>query len=147
MKKALSLVVSIILTLIVFSFSLVSGETSGNQSLLIAELMKSVFEGLFPNWEPSLALLNQFIRKGAHVAEFLLIGVSWLITFRLYRIRLFLFPLLGAMIALSDEGIQLIAINRGASLVDALVFDFSGFILGGVIVYFLTNPKIKRLTG
>jgi hypothetical protein len=70
MKKTVSLSVSLILTILVFSFSLVSGESSGNQSLVIAEAIKRFIDSLFPDWELSLSLIHQIVRKGAHVAEY-----------------------------------------------------------------------------
>jgi len=141
MKKIISLSLSLILTAFVFSLSLIPGETSGGQSLLIAETVKRIIDSIFPDWELPLLLVHQFVRKGAHVAEYFLLGASWLITFRLFSIKIILFPLLGTVIALADEAFQLLAIDRGPSLFDAFVFDLPGFLFGGFISFFLANPK------
>ncbi|MGI6392025.1 MAG: VanZ family protein [Candidatus Izemoplasmatales bacterium] len=145
MKKTVSLSVSLILTILVFSFSLVSGESSGNQSLVIAEAIKRFIDSLFPDWELSLSLIHQIVRKGAHVAEYTLLGMSWLFTFSLFGLKKAFFPLLGLLVALADEGIQFLADERGPSLFDALVFDFPGFMLGGIIVFLFIKAKKNKV--
>ncbi len=139
MKRWLLLIVSLALTGFVFSFSLASGEASGSLSLTLATAGKTALQWLFPGWEIQLESLHLVIRKSAHVFEYLLLGCSWTLTFRAFRWKPIWLLILALAIPLIDEGIQLFAVDRGPSLVDALVFDLPGFLLGIGIIKATTN--------
>ncbi|MBR3779328.1 MAG: VanZ family protein [Clostridia bacterium] len=67
-----------------------------------------------------------FVRKGAHLAEFGVLGVLWCACSRVYG-RRFLW-LFGLPIGVIDECLQLVS-GRGALVADAIV-DVAGYLLG-----------------
>jgi len=128
--KYLSLAISLGLTAMIFSMSQATGEESGSMSMTLAQWISEHF---VPAHWISLDQLHLLIRKGAHVGEYAVLGLSYALTFRLFRWPTGIMILLGLFIALGDEASQWLSEGRGPSLIDALVFDFPGFLLGGII--------------
>jgi VanZ family protein len=135
MKKYVFLSISVILTLLIFSMSFQSGETSGSISADITVFFVKMINGVFPNWTPDVDSVHILIRKAAHVGEYGILGASYALTSKSFlRPILWVLPF-GLAIALIDEGIQILASDRGPSLIDALLFDFPGFLLGVGIIF------------
>ncbi len=132
--KYLSLVISLSLTAFVFSFSTTSGDQSASLSLELSMQLKNFLENIIPAWEIHLDSLHIVIRKAAHILEFFILGLSWYISFKLFKVRLSYLIFLGLLLPLIDEGIQVFSIDRGPSIIDALLFDFPGFIVGSTIL-------------
>lgn len=135
MKKYVFLSLSVILTLLIFSMSFQSGETSGSISLDITRFFVRMINGVFPNWTPDVDTIHILIRKAAHVGEYGILGVSYALTSKSFlKPILWVLPF-GLAIALIDEGIQILASDRGPALTDALLFDFPGFLVGVGIIF------------
>lgn len=83
-----------------------------------------------------------FIRKGAHLAEFAVLGMLWYACGKVYRRRWIW--LLGLPTGIIDECLQLLS-HRGALVAD-VVIDVAGYLLGcGVmaLILLLWRKKIK----
>ncbi|MCK7486861.1 MAG: VanZ family protein [Bacillus subtilis] len=145
MKHA-SWIISILLTIFVLSFSAQPASESGALSSSIVASFVDWLEGLFPRWDIDVDLLHTLVRKGAHVASFVVLGASWIVSFHLTGIRFLPYILLGIALSLIGEGIQWFAVGRGPSLIDSLVFNLPGYLLGGWIVFHVFyRPKEKRV--
>jgi len=140
--KYLVLSVSIVVTLFAFSMSLETGEVSAGLSSSISISIYNFMHGIFPNNLVDFDSFHLWVRKAAHVSEFFIMGSLWLLTFHLFHIKLIYAIPLGLVVALMDEGIQLFISGRSPSLIDALVFDFLGYLFGHMILR--TFIKIKK---
>jgi VanZ family protein len=134
---------SILFTSFVFGMSGTSGETSGSLSLSLTTWAAQVLEVFTPWFTEHLDTFHSIVRKSAHVAEYFLLGIAWTKTAILFHWRLWPMILLGLTIALFDEGVQLIAIDRGPSLLDALFFDVPGFLLGWGLLFGIKNSRMN----
>jgi len=144
MKKA-SLILSIVLTLAVFFFSAQSGEASGSMSFSLAETCHSVWLNWFPDSLLTFESLHVILRKGAHVFLFFVLGLSWMLTFRLRQLPFYSVLIIGLVIALIEEGIQWLVPERGPSLVDVFVYNLPGYILGSGLMFLLFRGKYKNI--
>lgn len=145
--KYISLVVSLLLTGFVFSFSTASQDSSASLSLSLATNVLEILENLFPNGSWNIDSIHLFLRKTAHVGEFMLLGIAWSISFWLWKIQLRYLFAIGCIIALLDEGIQIFAEERGPSLIDVFLYDIPGFILGvGIISSFKHIAKKRNVS-
>lgn len=140
MKKTL-LILSILLTLLVFSMSFVSGTESGELSSGVTEFLHGILTSIFPNIEININTMHVVIRKSAHVTEYIILGIAWFETFKAYELSFSWVLVTGMVIAASDETIQIFAIDRGPSFIDALLFDFAPFAFIGTILFFINNRK------
>ncbi len=144
MKKIITIGSAIIWTIIIFSFSIQNGEESGSLSLGITDYLHQYLILVLPNL--SVETLHIIIRKSAHVIEYAILGYLYARVWNLIRIPYWIFPIAGLVISLLDETIQMYSVNRGPSLVDALFFDLSGFLLCGIITLIVLKNKLKNLT-
>ena len=81
-----------------------------------------------------------FVRKLAHLGEFMLLGFFLMLTLRVYTARLLAhlsWPLFfGLAIPVADESLQLFSAGRSAKVSDILI-DFTGVLVGVGIALFL----------
>jgi len=124
--------------------SFVSGEESTSLSLSITTKMYDFFLSVFPNSLLDIDTLHLVIRKLAHFTEFFLLGITWSITFIFFRISIWKLIIFGLFIALFDEFIQFFSENRGPSIIDSLIFDFPGFVLGSLIFQLISKKNTKE---
>ncbi len=139
--KKVSLILSIILTTLVFSMSLVSGSDSGSMSFGITNIIYDIILKIFPNNQIDIDSMHLVIRKLAHMGEYGLLATSWFITAKYWNLSLISLLFMGLVIAGIDETFQLIAENRGPSIIDALVFDFIPYAGISVICYIFNHSK------
>ncbi|MBN2503737.1 MAG: VanZ family protein [Bacilli bacterium] len=146
--KYMYLAVSLGMTAMVFSFSASTGSESASLSLTVATRLSIFIETLFPGTFVDIETFHTVLRKLAHVGEYFLLGVSWCLTFRSFEIRLIYVFLTGLVIAGLDEGIQLFFEDRGPSVIDALIYDFPGFVIGCLSTHYIIiyKDKAKHLT-
>ena len=132
-KKLRWLAVSSILwIMVIFSFSLQSGEESGKLSGGIV----AWFVGLFFSEDfEHLELVHFFIRKGAHFTEYFILGNLLSLTVREAKWKKVLLApwLMGTMVACCDETIQLFSDGRAGQITDVML-DSSGVLTGCVIL-------------
>ena len=142
-NKYISLSISVIITLFIFSMSLVPGTESGNISSSFSVSIKTLLDSVFINNNISLETLHTIIRKGAHVFEYFILGISYFFTARYWKLSILKVLVLGLLTATVDELLQNIPIDRAASAVDIFVYDFGGFILGLGLLLLLLNKSYK----
>jgi VanZ family protein len=143
--KYISLMISILLTTIVFSFSAATGEESASLSLTVAQTISDLLLRLFPSMTIDFDMLHLLIRKLAHMGEYGLIGISYAFTFHLFGWNPWFLLVAGLVLALADEASQLFSVGRGPSILDALLFDFPGFFLGASMTRWGIEKRIRKL--
>jgi VanZ family protein len=139
--KKFSLIISSVLTLIVFSFSFATGEQSGSLSLEISNFILNIITDVFPNNSISIMDLHIIVRKSAHMFEYLLLGVSWFYTGKLWNLSYLRILIIGIMIASADEAIQTYVDGRNASIFDAIVYDIVPFTISSLLLLLCNNKK------
>ena len=143
-KKIISLVFTVLITVFIFSMSLLSGDQSGGISSNLSVSIKSIIDSVFVNNNITLEGLHAFIRKGAHVVEYLLLGVSYFFTAKYWKLSILKVLVIGLITATADELLQNIPADRSASALDIFLYDFGGFIIGFGILILLFN-KVRKV--
>jgi VanZ family protein len=123
--------------------SLFSGTASGEMSSGLSVNIKSLIDSVFINNTISLSTLNVIVRKGAHVFEYMVLGISYFFTAREWRLSILKILVLGLLTATIDELLQNIPIDRTASALDIFLYDFEGFILGLGLLLLILNKRSK----
>lgn len=128
-------------TVFIFTNSLQGGEASGLRSVMVTEWLNRLIGYLGIDYRFTVYA----VRKLAHLTEFMLLGLFLTLTLRVYTRSLMphiSWPLFaGLFTAVCDETIQLF--GRGPSLHDVWI-DFAGFVIGLCIALFLMRP-VRRL--
>lgn len=139
--RYLSLAISAVLSLIIFSFSFASGEASGSLSLEISNFILNIITDLFPNNSIDISELHVVVRKSAHIFEYCILGLSWFFTAKLWNVSYVNLLWIGLMISASDEAIQIYSEDRGPSVLDVIVFDFIPFMIITLILLLINNRR------
>lgn len=142
-NKYISLSITIIITLFIFSMSLFSGTESGEMSSGLSVNVKSLLDSIFVNNTIPLSTIHVIVRKGAHVFEYMVLGISYFFTAREWRLSILKVLILGLLTATIDELLQNIPLDRAASAVDIFLYDFGGFILGFGLLLLIFNKRTK----
>lgn len=142
-RKIITLSITIILTLFIFSMSLFPGTESGEMSSGLSVNIKSLLDSIFINNTISLTTLNIVVRKGAHVFEYMVLGISYFFTAKEWRLSILKVLVLGLLTATVDELLQNIPVDRTASALDIFLYDFGGFIIGFGILLLILNKRSK----
>jgi len=142
--KYLSLAVSVALTIIVWSFSIQSGETSAALSSNITVSVYRFIEGVFPMWDIEIDPLHGAIRKTAHVTEYMILTFAWIMTAFRFGLQRFMGALITLGIAFIDEGIQMFTEGRAPSFIDVFVFDLGGILIALGLVLLITKIQKRR---
>ncbi|HPJ23307.1 MAG TPA: VanZ family protein [Bacillota bacterium] len=139
--KQLILVLSLLLTSLVFSMSFVSGAASSTISSGVSDMILGWITNIFPNNQIDIETFHTFIRKAAHVTEFIVLAISWFYTIKLWDWSLGIQLLIGLVIASTDETIQVFAVDRGPSIFDALVYDYLPFMIASLVLWLIYQRK------
>lgn len=155
MKRTVKLVISGLLVLavmgMIFFFSSQTRAESKRESSRIAEKLVKVFvkdyESL-PKTERDEILhkADVFVRKGAHVTEYLLLGITLTVFFWLLKKKWFIPVIIGVLYAAGDEIHQIFVENRGPLVSDVFI-DIGGLALGiGItaLIIFLAHKCGKK---
>lgn len=144
--RIVSGVVAVILMIIIFLFSAQPAEVSDKTSLSLTALLFSGEE------IDVLLLINVFVRKAAHMAEYAALAVPcWLFlsTFELKRLWGNVLPFLfSAFYAATDEIHQLFVPGRSGQFKDVLIDSFGallGVIFINLVMYFIRRCQEKRI--
>lgn len=129
----------------IFSNSLQSGEESRETSGKFASLLRGLIEKIFGE----NANVNYIVRKGAHLAEFTMLGFfAMLLIGQITKYtgkKLLFCGLFGTLaVAVADEYIQ--SFTGRTSLVSDVLIDFTGALIGmtvAFLLYFIMR-KVKR---
>lgn len=146
-KKQFFIILTILWTFIIFSFSLQSGEDSSEiSSGFGAWLMEHVLS-VFSIDDMSTEQLDSFhflIRKCAHFTEFFILGVFMYLTLKQTTIihKAGIGIVLCMVVAAMDETIQLFMDGRSGQLTDVLLDSCGGLV--GIWVAYLIASRVKR---
>lgn len=143
--RIVSGVVTVILMIIIFLFSAQPAEASDKTSLSLTALLFSGEE------IDVLLLINVFVRKAAHMAEYATLAVPcWLFlsTFELKKLWGNLLPFFfSAFYAATDEIHQLFVPGRSGQFKDVLIDSFGallGIVFINVVMHFIRHHQEKR---
>jgi len=139
MKKFTYFIPSILLMIMIFSFSMQNGEQSSGLSLQIVYFMKKIFPFI-----TNLDLLHLIIRKIAHMSEYALLTLSFIYGFykndmtwkKIYTYSLYC----SFLYACSDELHQLFVSQRAGQFHDVLI-DTCGAILMIILIIGIRGIK------
>ncbi len=140
-KKYITLVITILITIFIFSMSLSSGTQSGEMSSGFTVFIKNILDAVFVNNNISLDTLHVFVRKGAHVFEYFILGIAYYFTARAFNLSILKVTFIVLLTAGIDEWIQHFVPGRAGRLLDVFVYDFGGFILGFGLMLLILNRK------
>ena len=135
-KRFIFITITLIWTALIFSFSLQSGEVSGDLSGSVLEALLGFFmPGVLENPE-KLELFHLILRKCAHFTEFMILGVLSSIALKCMKVGYKSIIGLGycVLIASLDETLQLFVSGRAGRVQDVLI-DSAGALAGIVIVF------------
>lgn len=132
MKSKIFIVLSIIMTALIWSNSLLPASISSVQSGFVVSIISSIFGWIGISIDPTL--LSLLIRKLAHFLEFTILGFLFFnIRFMLnIKKNLMLAISLGIIVAIIDECIQLFIEGRVFMITD-IGIDTFGVIVGSII--------------
>ncbi len=132
--KPYKIAIAILITCLVWSFSLQSGEDSSQLSGGLSTWALSIINTVFPSWNLSIDLLHTIIRKSAHLFSYACSGFTWAWALKGIQVRWEYYLALGLGISITGELLQFLSPERGPSLVDAFGFNFIGFLFGWMFV-------------
>jgi VanZ family protein len=138
------LVISILYSLFILSFSLQSGEASGNLSGSFVEAITTFVGQVFPRLVIDIELWHTIIRKIAHMTSFGIAGVLWTISFQGHQKKWMYILAIGLILSVVGEVLQLFVQDRGPSIIDALAFNYGGYLLGGAICFIIIHHKLNK---
>lgn len=142
-KRFIFITITLIWTAVIFSFSLQSGEVSGDLSGSVLEVLLGFFmPGVLESPE-KLELFHLILRKCAHFTEFMILGVLSSIALKYMQIGYKSIIGLGycVLIASLDETLQLFVSGRAGRVQDVLI-DSAGA-LAGIVIVFICFKFIK----
>jgi VanZ family protein len=128
LKKHTFLVLALLWTLVIFAFSLQSGDDSIVSSNIILDLLALVLPFLKDPDYLNIAVL--IIRKTAHFTEYFI--SAYFYTKASSETKQDKLLLLGYLIPIIDESLQLLSPGRASSPVDMLI-DMSGYLCGLIV--------------
>ena len=147
-KRFIFITITLIWTAVIFSFSLQSGEVSGDLSGSVLEAILGFFmPGVLESPE-KLELFHLILRKCAHFTEFMILGVLSSIALKYMKVGYKNIIGLGycVLVASLDETLQLFISGRAGRVQDVLI-DSAGALVGVVVVliYFkVTKCDLKK---
>ena len=147
-KRFIFITITLIWTAVIFSFSLQSGEVSGDLSGSVLEAILGFFmPGVLESPE-KLELFHLILRKCAHFTEFMILGILSSIALKYMKVGYKGIIGLGycVLIASLDETLQLFISGRAGKVQDVLI-DSAGALVGVVVVliYFkVTKCDLKK---
>lgn len=147
-KRFIFITITLIWTAVIFSFSLQSGEVSGDLSGSVLEAILGFFmPGVLESPE-KLELFHLILRKCAHFTEFMILGV--LSSIALKHMKVGYKNIIGVgycvLIASLDETLQLFVSGRAGRVQDVLI-DSAGALVGVLVVvicFKVTKCDLKK---
>ncbi|HKM30159.1 MAG TPA: VanZ family protein [Bacilli bacterium] len=139
--------------ILIYLSSLQSGDTSANESSWVANFLFKIIDNInFLKIEIDYETFHQIVRKAiGHFGSFFVIGIFGYLSFTslssYYSRSVGLSVSIGAIVAITAELFQLLAIERGPLWSD-MAINFSGYIISTFIclIIFMINRKRARLS-
>ncbi len=141
MKNVLSVILVILWMIVIFINSNTPGNDSGQNSRVVTS---TIFSNRVN--EDDIANYDYYIRKWAHIIEYLTLSVliyNVFYVFGLKNIKYFINCVIVCMYAITDEVHQLFVVGRSGMASD-VVIDMIGYIIATVIVLFI-DYLLRRL--
>ncbi|KAF0225696.1 MAG: hypothetical protein FD133_301 [Erysipelotrichaceae bacterium] len=137
LKKHAFLSLAIVWTLIIFAFSL----QSGDESIITSNILLGFLATIFPILKDPqyLDIVILALRKTAHFTEYFILGYFY--TKASEETKQDKILLMGYLIPIIDESIQLFSPGRSGSPID-MVIDMAGY-LTGLIVFKSFNRLVR----
>jgi VanZ family protein len=152
--QKLTIIAFVLSLALIWGQSCINMEESQTASDAVVDIIKPL-EEIKPNDEVVTVeydFLNHFVRKGAHIAEFTVIGIELALIIILFSKKKQKLPIIfvntmmaGMLIGLIDETIQIFS-ERGTQVKD-IWFDVIGAAIGAVLViavYLLKSRKQRK---
>lgn len=141
-KRIVLTILSISLIIFIFYNSLFDGDDSSDRSLGVLDFINNTLQSV----GIGLTVSHHFVRKAAHFTEFFVLGTLLFFTVRAYITKtdkkILFAPLIGLVVASTDETIQLFVPGRAGMITDVLL-DFSG-VCTAVLVFYLFFKKFFK---
>ena len=122
-------VVLCILTALMISFIFLNSSLDADESSLHSAGLRELINSVLHSLNINIILTENFVRKTAHFVEFFTLGVLLFATVRSFisklSARILYAPLIGFVVACTDEFIQFFSPGRACQFTDVLL-DFSG---------------------
>ena len=142
MKRWILYIVLCLIVFFIWDNSLQNGGTSDGFSLIFAKWIAPIANKL--GFYGNIWALNRIIRKLAHLTEFTILGVFYVVLRRYIEYGTVVKTIVvGIVIASLDEFIQLFSLGRSSQLSDVLI-DTVGIIIGISVVkltYYISHDK------
>ena len=144
-KKLIFSVATIIWTAVIFSFSLQSGDISGDLSGSVLETLLGFFMPSVLDNPEQLELFHLILRKCAHFTEFMILGVLSrnAMQYRKVQCKGIAAMAFCVLIAAVDETLQLFVSGRAGRVQDVLI-DSTGALVGLLVVVMYFRWKNKK---
>ncbi len=145
-RKWIFITLTVIWTAVIYTFSLQSGEQSGDLSGSILETFLGFFMPSVLESPEKLEMFHLILRKGAHFTEFMILGVLSSIALKYIKLVHKVIVGLGycVLVASLDETLQLFISGRAGRGLDVLI-DSAGAATGILIVYIYLKLKENRI--
>lgn len=141
--KPLSFVPAIAMMIIIFNFSGQDGVQSSGLSLQVSKYIVLIYNKICMKHMSNESLnvlinyIHPYVRKGAHVTEYILLAMSVSLPMYVYRMRGFFMTLLAGafcvMFAVGDEWHQSFVAGRVSDYHDVLI-DSIGVLIGLIVI-------------
>ena len=135
----MTLAMLLLVTFIIFSFSLETADESSEKSGFIVRLL----DGVCALFGVDAETLETPIRKAAHFAEFALLGFVAYLSARAFKLGMPSALLYSLLVAVADETIQLYSPERFSSTLDVLL-DFGGAVFGAFLLLAIIKLRKKK---
>ncbi len=141
-RRNIQIIILSILIVVTLGFiwgnSMLPAEDSSEISGSLLEFIEGILERIFPWYSPSAETGDTLIRKLAHFAEFMLLGIELtILVYRLLKRSLVLPPFCGLLVAVYDETLQLFSDGRSSQVSDVWI-DFGGVLVGFLFVFLIS---------
>lgn len=144
-KKLAFTIITLIWVCVIFSFSLQTGEASGEISDSLVRKLIAFFMPAAQITSERLEFLELLLRKCAHFTEFLVLGILSSIALRYWKLRYKALCGFGfcVTVAVIDEVLQLFVGGRSGRLMDVMI-DGAGAVVGIVMVCDVRKKLIHK---
>lgn len=140
-RRILFTVLAIVWMILIFYMSAQNGTSSSGMSDRICDMIGHVlvpgYDTKSAVWQAEfIASISFYIRKAAHMTEYAILGILWLLTLRAWELKIkraVLFSVIISIVyAATDEAHQLMVAGRAGQIRDVFI-DAAGVLIGAGI--------------